>query len=205
MESNPLTYNLLVVWFVSVLIITVSATDRVWAVPSCADLLHADKQVKQYEEDLAIYEFLREYDREFENSWAYLDVKIHEERLKVHRGGDDGQEFKETCQEKPPIIFSEKQFCKDFRNRDSYLLSEYEKSKAKFREYVAFTIRGDPDFVALGYGGQPLATNLDDFNKALEKYKWSGGMGPPKSKAWLEGWLERDPTIHTRCGPDLGQ
>lgn len=175
------------------------------AAADCELLKRTDDEIQQFDADLSTYTFLNNYWQIFSGYEDYESSVNALRDLNEHRASADGEKYTTICHEE--VYGSDLLFCKDFKGTDDRLLVIYNIFRQSFNDQVRATIAGDVDFVALGEGGRPLATNREDFIEAHRTYRIRvAGQRDEieKKQAWLAEQLAGDPTVHTRCA-GLGQ
>ncbi|WP_040662144.1 hypothetical protein [Nitrococcus mobilis] len=178
------------------------------------DAIEEHENDPEYQRDQAIYAFLQREWQRLSQHTSYRFAKWRLSKLNERRASDDGVKYMETCAAKRPLVLdAEKQFCTDFRKKDAALLARYNEAKRKFEDYVAAYIAGEerryvPDtvraaeYVGLGSGGKPLATNLTEFVDAHRRARLAvAGVSAKIAQlnAQLDKYRDKYPEVVARC------
>lgn len=183
------------------------------AIHALQDAIEEHENDPEYQRDQAIYAFLQREWQRLSRHPSYRSAKWRLSRLNKTRASDDGVKYMETCAAKRPLVLdAEKQFCTDFRKEDAAQLARYNEAKREFENYVAESIAGvygvlpNPDraaeYVGLGSGGKPLATNLTEFVDAHRRARLAvAGVSAKIAQlnAQLDKYRDKYPEVVARC------
>ena len=182
------------------------------AIHALQDAIEEHENDPDYQRDKAIYAFLQREWQRLSQHPSYRSAKWRLSRLNKTRASDDGVRYMKTCAAKRPLVLdAEKQFCTDFRKEDADRLARYNEAKREFEEYVAASIAGGryehdtvraAEYVGLGSGGKPLATNLSEFVDAHRRARLAvAGISAKIAQlnAQLDKYRDKYPEIVARC------